>query len=170
MKIWVSSLSKVHDTVAIARARRVVSLLSPSDVFPQIAGLSRDDHHRVHLHDIIDDIEGHVPPSETHVKSLIGFLERWRPDDTLVVHCWAGISRSTATAFVAACMHNAHADEDLIAAELRAASRTAHPNLRIVKLADKLLGRSGRMVEAVEAIGPGDFSLEAAPFCIRSKY
>jgi predicted protein tyrosine phosphatase len=47
---------------------------------------------------------------------------------------------------------------------LRAASPTATPNIRIVSLADRLLGRDGRMIAAIEAIGRGVTATEAEPF------
>jgi predicted protein tyrosine phosphatase len=82
----------------------------------------------------------------------------------MVVHCFAGISRSTAGAYVAACALNPARDEMQIAWDIRRASRTAQPNARIVSIADRLLKRGGRMTRAVEAIGPGDAAMEGDPF------
>jgi predicted protein tyrosine phosphatase len=84
----------------------------------------------------------------------------------MVVHCFAGISRSTGAAFVAACALNPQRDELQIAQAIRSASRTAQPNARIVSIADRLLKRQGRMVRAVEAIGPGEAAAEGHPFRI----
>jgi predicted protein tyrosine phosphatase len=75
-----------------------------------------------------------------------------------------GISRSTASAFAGVCAVNPARDEISIAQALRRASPTATPNIRIVSLADRLLGRDGRMVAAIEAIGRGELTAEAAPF------
>lgn len=150
MKIWVSSLAKVHDTAVKAQPQRAVSLLSPGDVFPQIDGL--DDHHKVHLHDIREPQDGHVTPGEAHVVELIDFLKQWNPQTPLLVHCWAGISRSTATAFIAACLHNPETDENVIADALKKASPTAFPNTLIAAHADKIMGRGGRLKEAAKAI------------------
>jgi predicted protein tyrosine phosphatase len=82
----------------------------------------------------------------------------------MVVHCFAGISRSTAGAFVAACALNPRRDEAAIAWQLRRLSQTASPNRRIVSIADRMLGRSGRMIDAVETIGPGLSAYEGDPF------
>ena len=81
----------------------------------------------------------------------------------MVIHCYAGISRSTAAAFVAVCVLNPAGTEAAIARALRRASPTATPNIRIVALADDVLGRRGHMVEAITAIGQG-MLVEAAPF------
>jgi predicted protein tyrosine phosphatase len=80
------------------------------------------------------------------------------------VHCYAGISRSTASAFAAACALNPHRDEALIARQIRKASASAYPNRRIVALADQALGRDGRMLRALDEIGPGTAVLEGVPF------
>jgi predicted protein tyrosine phosphatase len=82
----------------------------------------------------------------------------------MVVHCYAGISRSTAGAYVAACALSEKRSELAIAQELRRASATATPNARIVFLGDRMLGRGGRMTAAVESIGRGALAYEADPF------
>jgi len=82
------------------------------------------------------------------------------------VHCWAGISRSTAAAYTALCAINPEASEALIATRLREASPTAYPNRLMIRLADAALGRRGRMVAAIEGIGRGVVAGEAAPFSL----
>jgi predicted protein tyrosine phosphatase len=83
-----------------------------------------------------------------------------------VVQCYAGISRSTASAFAAVCALNPNRDELEIARKIRAASPIASPNRRIVGLADRALGRNGRMLRALDEIGPGNMSIEGVPFRI----
>ncbi|MBY0422016.1 MAG: hypothetical protein K2Q06_06900, partial [Parvularculaceae bacterium] len=157
-----SSLAFAPRVAVAAGARRAISLLSPGDVFPRFDHLHDDHHHCVHLHDIVEPIDGHVTPAMRHVEDLVSFLSGWSPSEPLLVHCWAGISRSTATAFIAACLHNPDTDEAAIAAELRKASSTAFPNERIVGFADKLLGRRGRMMSAVRSMGRGEVAVEAS--------
>ena len=82
----------------------------------------------------------------------------------MVIHCYAGISRSTAGAFIAACALNPKRDETTIARAIRDGSATATPNIRIVTLADQLLGRHGRMIGAIQAIGAGRAAAEGDPF------
>jgi predicted protein tyrosine phosphatase len=100
------------------------------------------------------------------VERVLAFAVRWDAMQPMVVHCWAGISRSTATAFAIACDRNPHVDELAIAMDIRRASPTALPNRRIVAFADDILGRQGRMLEAVEAMGANGFAVEGAPFDI----
>jgi predicted protein tyrosine phosphatase len=124
----------------------------------------------VTLHDITEEIHGHVSPSRQHVGDVVRFLGEHDPGDALLVHCWAGISRSTATAYIAACLYNPQTDEGEIASALRAASPTAFPNSRIVGFADDLLGRGGRMTRALAGIGRGTIAELAAPFSIPTRF
>jgi predicted protein tyrosine phosphatase len=84
----------------------------------------------------------------------------------MVVHCRAGISRSTAAAFIALCATRPDREERAIARALRAASVYATPNPRLVALADELLGRDGRMIAAIAAIGAGELAFESVPFTL----
>jgi predicted protein tyrosine phosphatase len=98
------------------------------------------------------------------VERLVKFATRWDRAQPLVVHCFAGISRSTAAAFISACALAPERDEAEIAMRIRNASPTASPNPRLVALGDAYLGRQGRMVKAVTRIGMGQPAYEAEPF------
>ena len=107
------------------------------------------------MDDIIEHMDGFVAPSDSHIEQVLNFVRGWDRSAPLVVHCYAGISRSTASAFAAVCMLNPHRDEIAIARQIRAASPIASPNRLIVSLADKALGREGRMLRALDDDGPG---------------
>jgi predicted protein tyrosine phosphatase len=95
---------------------------------------------------------------------VLAFVRKWDRAAPLVIHCYAGISRSTASAFMTVCALNPHRDEIVIAQQIRAASPSAYPNRLIVSLADRALGRQGRMVRALDEIGPGNMTVEGRPF------
>ena len=63
------------------------------------------------MDDITEPIDGYVAPAEEHVEQVLSFVRGWDRGAPLVVHCYAGISRSTAGAFVAACALNPQRDE-----------------------------------------------------------
>jgi predicted protein tyrosine phosphatase len=111
-------------------------------------------------------MDGFVAPSDSHIEQVLNFVRNWDRNAPLVVHCYAGISRSTASAFAAACALNPHRDEFSIARQIRAASPIASPNRLIVSLADKALGREGRMLRALDEMGPGSMLVEGRPFRI----
>ena len=168
MTIWISSLAAAPQLAQKLRPSRVVSLLSPYDTFPVFDGLAADLHLQVPIHDITADIGDWRAPEVSDAERVIRFVEGWDRADPLLIHCWAGISRSTASAFITACVHNPNADEAEISRAIRAASPTASPNARLVGHADALLGRSGRMTKAIETIGRGAVSDEAKAFSIPS--
>ena len=121
-------------------------------------------HLRVQVDDITEHMEGFVAPTDLHVDQVLSFVRNWDRRAPMVVHCYAGISRSTASAFAAVCVLNPHRDEASIARQIRAASPIASPNRLIVSLADKALGREGRMLRALDEMGPGNMLVEGRPF------
>jgi predicted protein tyrosine phosphatase len=124
-------------------------------------------HLVVAVGDIVEASEGQVLPGAEHVEALLGFVRGWARERPLVIHCYAGISRSTAAAFLSACALAPHRSEAENAAELRRASPTATPNRRIVAVADDILGRQGRMVDAIARIGRGRDAFAGEPFALR---
>jgi len=162
--IHVCSLARLHDTVRETGARHVVTLIKDISLVHRPATITAENHLMLDMDDITDHIEGYVAPAEEHVGDLLRFVRAWDRANPLVVHCYAGISRSTAGAFVTACALNPGRDEATIARALRAASHTATPNIRIVTLADRMLGRDGRMVAAVQSIGAGMPAYATEPF------
>lgn len=170
MAIWITSLAEAPNFARVHKPAMVVSLLSPYDSFPVFDGFGADRHLQVAVHDIADDIGDWRAPGRADAERVIRFVEPWDRQAPLLIHCWAGISRSTASAFISACLHNPGADEEEIAWAIRDASPTASPNVRLVAHADAILGRNGRMSRAIAAIGRGQIASEAVPFTIPSTY
>jgi predicted protein tyrosine phosphatase len=164
MLIHVCPLSKLETTVTVTGARRIVTLINAATEVRRPAGVALEDHLFLGVSDIVEPLEGHILPGEEHLDQLLAFARSWDRSAPLVIHCWAGVSRSTAAAYTVACALNPDRDEMEAALALRAASRTATPNLRIVALADQRLGRGGRMVAAIRSIGRGEDCFEGIPF------
>lgn len=164
--ITVCSLSRLAETVERTGARRLVTLISAGTQVPRPATITAEDHLFLAFNDITAPAEGLTPPGSEHVAALVDFVGTWDRQAPLVIHCFAGISRSTAAAFISACALAPQANEGAIARSLRAAAPSATPNARLVALADELLGREGRMIEAVRAIGRGADAFEGQPFTL----
>ena len=162
--IHVCSLAKLHDTVRDTGARHVVTLIKDITLVHRPASIAPENHLLLDMDDITEHVDGYVVPAEQHVSDLLRFVRAWDRGAPLVVHCYAGISRSTAGAFVTACALNPGRNEMMIARALRDASPTATPNRRIVALADRMLGRDGRMVVAIDSIGAGMVAYASEPF------
>lgn len=165
MKIHVCSLALAPQLIVRERPSHVVSLLSPEEIHLAPAGHAPDRHLRLPMRDLreVSMFPGDTPPSEAHVEELLAFGEGWTGAAPILVHCWAGISRSTAAAYAIACARNPGRDEHAIAAALRDASPTAWPNPVLIALADAALGRAGRMIAAIEDIGVPDH-FDSEPF------
>lgn len=168
--LLVCPLSHVQTTVSLARVSHLVTLISGETLIDTPESIGRERHLRLSMNDIAEPREGLVVPSEDHVAELIQFAEGWDQKAPLLIHCWAGISRSTAGAFVVLCALNPRADEHSLARALRRASPTAYPNRRIVALADDVLGRGGRMSAAVEHIGRGLLAEEGKVFSLPARH
>jgi predicted protein tyrosine phosphatase len=162
--IHVCSLARLPATLEATRAQHVVSLLKQIALLPQPLNIPPANHLHVGVDDIAGPMDGYVHPADEHVSRLIAFVQQWRAASPLIVHCYAGISRSTAAAFIAACAVWPQRDEASVAVAIREASPTASPNRLLVTLADQQLDRRGRMVAALDAIGPGIAASEGVPF------
>lgn len=138
---------------------RVVSLIQP-ELEPEIPPeLKPAQFLRVALHDISEHRQNHILPGMEAVATLIDFLEDWDPaDGPLLTHCYAGVSRSTAAALIAATMKTN--DPDWAAIRLRAAAPHAAPNRLIVQLADERLGLNGALVAACINMGESERVVE----------
>ena len=187
VRIHVCSLAALEGTVAETGARHVVTVINPWSVPDTPPTVAPDDHLKLAFNDIVETVPGLVAPDGEHIDRkraidryvrrlvqpdgehidrLLAFVARWNCAGPLVVHCLAGISRSTAAAYITLCALNQSVNETTIAERLRAASPFATPNMLMVQLADKMLARQGRMVEAIRAIGQGQPALSGKTFSI----
>ena len=140
--IYVCPLSKVDATVASAKADRLISLLAAGTAMTRPASISEHNHLWLSMHDIAEAQEGMTPPGEVHVSSLLDFARLWDRARPLVINCYAGISRSTASAYIIAAALAPGRDELELAQTLRRLSPSATPNIRLVSLAASALGQA----------------------------
>ena len=162
--IYVCSLAALPDTVEATGASHILTVMAKVDQVQRPQSVLEANHLKVQVDDITEDMDGFVAPNDTHIEKVLTFVRGWNCNAPLVIHCYAGISRSTASAFAAVCALNPHRDEMSIARQIRAASPIASPNRLIVSLADKALGRDGRMLRALDEMGPGNLLVEGRPF------
>ncbi|MEP9366037.1 tyrosine phosphatase family protein [Xanthobacter sp. VNH20] len=162
--IHVCSLAKLHETVEATGARHVITLIGRETLLTRPNNVDATNHLFLSINDIVSEVEGMVTPGEGHMRDLLDFVRSWPREAPLVIHCYAGVSRSTAAAYVTLCALLPHRDEFELAVRLRAASPTATPNAKIVSLGDAALNRNGRMIRAISAIGRGRDCMAGEPF------
>jgi predicted protein tyrosine phosphatase len=135
------------------RATHVLSILDPDYPVPEAFG-AYGEHERLELRfdDIIEETPGKILPSPEHVAAILAFgrsltAER-DPPATLIVHCHAGISRSTAAMALILAQALPETPAASILATVLGIREKAWPNLRIVELGDAMLGRGGTLIQA----------------------
>jgi predicted protein tyrosine phosphatase len=161
-RILITSLADLPDAMAAHQPSHIVSLLSSGYMIETPNGFPADRHLRLSMHDI-DDEGGAEAPARRHVDALIEFGRGWDATAPMIVHCWAGISRSTAATYTLLCDRAGAGTEHEIAQALRAHAPHAQPNKLLVRFADEALGRGGAMVRAIDAIGSGKIATEGFP-------
>ena len=162
--IHVCSLAALADTVRTTGASHILTVMANVGQVQRPQSVLEANHLKVSMDDIDEPADGLIAPNDDHILRLLAFVRGWDRKAPLVVHCFAGISRSSASAFTAACALNPHRDEISIARRIRAASPIAQPNRLIVALADKARGREGRRLRALDEMGPGNTATESRPF------
>ena len=143
------------DEHSAAEVTHILSILRPD--WPDPESFAAFPPHRrltLRFHDIIEPTPELIAPSREDVERLLAFgRELGEPaGNHLLVHCHAGVSRSTAAA--ALILAQAHPERTAREALERVAQLRprAWPNLRMLELGDALLGRNGEIVAAVAAI------------------
>jgi predicted protein tyrosine phosphatase len=139
------------------RVTHVLSILDPEHPVPEVFG-TYGEHEKLELRfdDIIDETPGKIAPSAADVEALLTFghavVREPRPGAHLLVHCHAGISRSSASmALLVAQAAPSHSGTEIFKELLRIRPQI-WPNLRLIELGDAALNRGGELVAAVRQV------------------
>jgi predicted protein tyrosine phosphatase len=139
-----------HGTRAVTH---VLSILDPDWPDPDAFG-AWSEHRRTTLrfHDAIDPAPGLILPETGDVEAILAFGRSLAAEAAarhLLVHCHMGISRSTAAMLILLAETHPREKPEALLERLRAIRHQAWPNLRMVELADDVLGRGGRLTAAL---------------------
>lgn len=167
--IVVCPMRLMPQVVAETSAERIVSVLNAHLLPPTPPGFDPAHHLKLPMSDSMEAVAGQRHPAVTQIEQLIALARAWPRQGPLVVHCFSGLNRSTAAAFILLCALNPQVPATLIAHRLREASDTAAPHRVMVALADQLLDRKGTMIGAIEVIGPGHPAAEGKPFALAAE-
>jgi predicted protein tyrosine phosphatase len=133
----------------------VLSILDPGWPEPE-AFWGYDPHHRVTLrfHDTLQPGPDLVLPTIENVETILGFgrgliADSERHHIHVLVHCHAGISRSTAAMAILLAQAGPKGVEDRVFGQIQELRPQAWPNSLMIGLADELLGRKGRLSAAL---------------------
>ena len=138
-------------------ASHVLSILDPEFPVPEAFG-TFGEHEKLELRfdDIIEDVAGQRAPNAEDVARILAFgrdlLAEPRPSAHLLVHCHAGISRSSASMALIIAQTLSDATADTVLGMVHDIREKAWPNLRLIELGDAQLGRGGTLVTAAHAL------------------
>jgi predicted protein tyrosine phosphatase len=163
--LHVCSLAALPETVKATGASHILTVMANVDQVQRPASVLEANHLRVSMDDITEQIDGFLAPSDAHIEKVLNFVRGWDRSAPMVVHCYAGIQpfdRQRLRGGPHA--QSAPGRDGDRAANPFTASPIAQPNRLIVSLADKALGRDGRMLRALDEMGPGSMTVEGRPF------
>ena len=110
------------------------------------------EHELIRFDDVVAEYPGFEACTPQHIARVLLFGDRVhaQPTSHVLIHCHAGVSRSTAAAAILMCQHAPGAEE---AAFLRLLQLRKHgwPNTRMVEFADQLLERDGALLRGLVA-------------------
>ena len=134
-------------------ASHVLSILDPEHPVPAAFG-AFGEHEKLELrfHDVIDPTPDAMAPEPEHVEALLAFGRDMNNATHLLVHCFAGVSRSTASMSMILAQAMPDLPEDAVLSMVYGIRDKAWPNIRMITFGDKLLGRNGRLIEATHAL------------------
>jgi predicted protein tyrosine phosphatase len=155
-KITVCGIDELSDHCD-AGVSHVLSILDPdAPELPVFGAFSEHERVELRFDDVIEDFPDKVAPRRQDVEEILAFGRDLvgEPSATahLLVHCHAGVSRSTAAMTLILAQARSDLAGDEILAEVLRIRRRAWPNLRIIELGDALLGRNGAIVSAVSRL------------------
>jgi len=152
MKITICGISELGQHCE-AGVTHVLSILDPRWPDPEaFADFPPHRREALRFNDIIVPTPEAVVPNEDHVTQLLAFgrdVEVAGEFAHLLIHCHAGVSRSTATAALLLAQENPTRPIEEIIAEIARQRPRAWPNLLLLELGERALGRIGQIVPAV---------------------
>jgi predicted protein tyrosine phosphatase len=155
MRITICGIPELGEHCA-AGVTHVLSILDPDWPDPDaFADFSPHRREALRFHDVIAPVNPiTVVPSAEHVARLLEFgreVTAAGRDTHLLIHCHAGISRSTASAALLLAQAEPAREAADIFAEIARLRPRAWPNLLLLEYGEAALGREGEFTAAVAA-------------------
>lgn len=149
MFITICRKSEVYQVCKDQNITHIISTLDPGD---RITAPHYIDGHLLLTFDDIEFKGDKFSPMPEHVAEILEWSSQLKDEDRLLVHCWAGVSRSTALALAIWIQHHGK-DYEAAKKWLMEARPIACPNRLIAEYADQILGCDGELLRIAEEIG-----------------
>jgi predicted protein tyrosine phosphatase len=161
-ELWICRACDLSSLSGEISPDRILSIAEPGFRNPTPPGIHGDRHHHLNFDDIVEAMPGYLEPSEQHVGEIMDLAVGLVDTERILVHCQAGISRSSAAALIILAVRNP-GHERAIARQLRAEGPWFVPNRLMVEIADRLIGRGSLLSDALIGMGPPSVILNAKP-------
>ena len=156
LTIKVGGLYSIDADIPTFRPTHLLGILDP--LTPDPLAYRHDPAHRLALVLRFRDVDAADPegPGGHHVAAIIDFADRAvtasrKQEVRLLIHCHAGISRSTASAYIALVRDRGIDRAPEAFAELLRVTAQPWPNRSLVELADRQLAAEGRLLAPLDA-------------------
>jgi predicted protein tyrosine phosphatase len=164
--IIISSMWKLDDALSQFRAKYVISIIDPGSVPPVLPGIKHASRCNLEFHDVTESTQSATPASSAQIEEIVSFGRSvLSGGDSILIHCTAGVSRSTAAGLVLAASFESVEIDGLVTL-LRDKAPYSQPNSLMVRLGDDLLGLGGHLVTAVDLLGDADMEMAPEPFVL----
>ena len=146
----ICSKSEVNKTVKNFGATHLITLLDPGDSVFRPPSIPGTNHLKLNFFDEEDETKSN-PPKLWHGESILGFAKSLH-DARVVVHCHAGICRSTAAGLALWLQENGLDRLDEAKKWLSEVRPNSFPNSLLGKHFDNILGLDGKLIDLIENI------------------
>ena len=138
----------LHSMAGVSHVLSIIDTHEPRP--PALDDYFEIEHLLIRFDDVVAEYPGYEACTQQHVVQILEFGERLhaKPQSHVLVHCHAGISRSTAAAAILMCQHAPGHEEEAFL-KLLGMRKHGWPNTRMVEFADDLLKRDGAMLRGL---------------------
>jgi predicted protein tyrosine phosphatase len=144
--------SEVKKTAKAFNATHLITMLDVGDKVFRPPRIIPSNHLRLNFDDEEDPAKLFAPTID-HAKAILSFGQNLPQNARVVVHCWAGACRSTASGLALWLQANGIHRLDDGVDWLKTNRPRACPNLLLAKHFDDIFGMKGRLVEVCDQIG-----------------
>jgi predicted protein tyrosine phosphatase len=143
-----------HGAIGVSH---VLSILDPDHPVPAAFGAFGEHEKReLRFHDIVEETPGRVLPQPEDVEAILALGQSLQSESAetrhLLVHCHAGISRSTAAMVLILAQALPERSAEDVIRMVHGIREKAWPNLRLMEMGDAMLGRGGTLLAATHAL------------------
>lgn len=149
MPLSICGVSEVPTFAAIP-LDHIISIKDRAQCGPNLSAFRSDFTLHSFVFDDTGDAAAKHAVTESAMKRLLGVYAQTTPESRMLFHCFAGVSRSSAAAFLWLVHHGCPYDQayDIV---VRVRGPFICPNQLMVKLADDVMGKNGEMAAFMSA-------------------